>query len=157
MTHPLKGCHGFSLAEILVAVGIFGLLAATALPHLDGRRQNINTAVNTVIGSIRLARSKAMSTGIHYCMHRSASTKYYVRRWSDNKNIIDAKLPSQVTWTLQNYPDLPHVMFNSRGMTVDSTAQNAVLTNAVEAYVSDTFGITHKIVIWPSGQVYEEY
>jgi prepilin-type N-terminal cleavage/methylation domain-containing protein len=149
--------RGFSLVEVLVAIGIFGILVATALPHLDMRRNNINTAVSSVVGNIRLARAKAMSTSIHYCMHRSASNKFYVRRWSDNKNIVDATLPSRVSWSMEDYPDLPHLMFNTRGMAIDNTPQNAVLKNPVNIYVWDTYGISHKIVVWPSGQVYEEY
>jgi len=149
--------RGYSLVEILVAIGIFGILAAAALPHIDTRRQNINTAVKTLAANIRLARAKAMSTGGHYCMHRLSSTQYYIRRWSDSKNIVEAKLPSKVSWTIDDYPDLPHLMFNTRGMTIDNSAQHRVLTNPVSIYVDDTFGISHKIVVWPSGQVYEEY
>jgi prepilin-type N-terminal cleavage/methylation domain-containing protein len=157
MKQPCRSVRGFSLVEILVAIGIFGILVAAALPHLDTRRENINSAVNSVAANIRLARTKAMSTGIHYCMHWSASNKYYVRRWSDNKNIVDAKLPTRVSWSMDNYPDLPHVMFNTRGMAIDNTAANGVLVNPVDVYIWDTYGISHKIVVWPSGQIYEEY
>jgi prepilin-type N-terminal cleavage/methylation domain-containing protein len=149
--------RGYSLVEILVAIGIFGILAATALPHIDTRRQNINYATKALVANIRLARAKAMATGIHYCMHRNSSTKYYVRRWSDNKNIVDATLPTKVTWDITDYPDLQHVMFNSRGMLIDNSAQKMVLTSPVNVYVADTYGLSHKIVVWPSGQVYEEY
>jgi prepilin-type N-terminal cleavage/methylation domain-containing protein len=149
--------NGYSLVELLVAIGIFGIVVAAALPHIDSRRQNINTAVNTIMANIRLARAKAMSTGVHYCAHMSSSTKYYVRRWSDNKNIVDATLPTGVTWSMADYPDLPHIMFNTRGMAIDNSAQNKVLANPVHIYVNDRFGISHKIDVWPSGQVYEEY
>jgi prepilin-type N-terminal cleavage/methylation domain-containing protein len=147
---------GFSLVEILVAMAILGVLMATALPHLDTRRENVNTATKTIVANIRLARAKAMSTGVHYCMHRNSNTQYYVRRWSDNKNVVDTNLPAKVSWSIQNYPDLPHVMFNTRGMAIDNSAQKRVLTNPVNISVTDTFGITRKVVVWPSGQVYEE-
>jgi len=158
--------RGYSMVEVLVAVGILGILVATALPHMDTRRESTNTAVQAVIAHIRLARSKAISTGCHYCFHKSASNKYYVRRWKEvtyppywasDKTILNYTFPAHVTWSLEDYvgPHGEHIMFNTRGMSVDSYT-NQVSPQSVRIRVWDTLGISHTIVVTPAGQVYEQ-
>lgn len=157
---------GYSLVEVLVAVGILGILVATALPHMDTRRETTNTTVQSVIAHLRLARSKAISTGCHYCFHKNASNKYYVRRWKEvtsapywasDRNILTYTLPAHVSWSLQNYvgPHGEHVMFNTRGMSIDSYT-NQVSPQSVRIAVWDSLGASHTVVVTPAGQIYEE-
>jgi len=157
--------RGYSLVEMLVAIGILGILVATALPHMDTRRESTNTAVQSVIAGLRLARTKAISTGAHYCFHRNGNTAYYVRRWKEttyspywasDKTILDAKMPKHTDWALEDYagPHGEHLMFNTRGLSIDS-GTNQVATQSVTIWVWDDFGVTHSIVVTPSGQIYE--
>ena len=58
--------RGYSLVEVIVAMGIFAVVARIAIPHFDARRMRINTAQQLVASSLRLARAKAITKSVHY-------------------------------------------------------------------------------------------
>lgn len=165
-TAARRGRGGYSLVEVLVAIGILGILLATALPHMDTRPEGTNAAVQSVMAHLRLARTKAISTGVHYCFHRNASNRYYVRRWKEtssppfwagDRNIINYTFPKHVSWAIEDYlgPHGPHVMFNTRGMSIDSYT-NEVATRSVRIRIWDSLGASRTVVVTPAGQIYEE-
>lgn len=55
---------GFTLPELLIAVGLVGIVSAGALPILAGTVQGyrLRTAAWQVAGDLRIARQKALST-----------------------------------------------------------------------------------------------
>lgn len=56
--------RGFSLAEIVVAVALMGLLAGLAVVRLQGAREGrCNEAAERVVEELKLARNKAVSSG----------------------------------------------------------------------------------------------
>jgi prepilin-type N-terminal cleavage/methylation domain-containing protein len=146
---------GYTLVELLVGVTIFGILAALGLPHVDSRRQDLNTAVKQTVGDIRLARSRAITTGDHFCIEFVDTNNYKVRRmeeaagaWVPTTVIKTGQLPSHIQYVTSPGSEL--IEFNTRGMMVSST-------QPIWPTIWDTIHSGgHQLSIWPSGQVYEE-
>ncbi|MDX2167353.1 MAG: type II secretion system protein [Deltaproteobacteria bacterium] len=151
----LRARAGYTLIELLVAVAIFGVLAAAGLPHVDTRRQNIQTATKSVIGDYRWARTRAITSGVHFAIKWTNSTSYQVLRmketapgvWAQDVVVKTVSLPPDVSayWTSPATQE-----FNTRGMMISTTY-------AIWQMLYDTrFGGYHLFSVWPSGQVYEE-
>jgi type IV fimbrial biogenesis protein FimT len=64
----LTNCRGFSLAEILVAIGIFAILAAIAAPQFVAFRpkNRLNGAARQIYSELMWARSKAVNDNSSY-------------------------------------------------------------------------------------------
>jgi len=67
-THRHKGSAGFTLIEMLVVVGIIGLLAAVGFPPLLNylKLYRIRGAQQQVMGEIQFARNKAISKNVNF-------------------------------------------------------------------------------------------
>ena len=151
-----RGQGGYSLIELLVAVGIFGLLAALGLPHLDTRRQDIQTVTKGVIADYRWARNRAITSGVHFAVEWTSSNSYEVQRmkegaggtWSKDVAVKRVTLPTYIN-TAWYWPARQE--FNTRGMMVTT---NYALWQLF--WDSNYYG-WHMISVWPSGQIYEEY
>jgi prepilin-type N-terminal cleavage/methylation domain-containing protein len=151
----LRSRRGYTLVELLVAVAIFGVLAAAGLPHIDTRRQNIQTATKSVIGDYRWARTRAITSGVHFAIKWTNSTTYKVVRmketapgvWADDVTVKTVSLPTNIAayWTSPATQE-----FNTRGMMISTTY-------AIWQMLYDNqFGGYHLFSVWPSGQIYEE-
>ena len=152
----LSNQRGYSLVELLVAVGIFGVLAAMGLPHIDTRRQDIQTTTKQIIADYRWARNRAITSGVHYGIEWTSTNSYEVQKmkqapsgtWSKDLTVKRVTLPTHIN-TSWYWPALQE--FNTRGMMVTSTAPLYQLF-----WDSNYFG-WHMVSLWPSGQIYEEY
>ena len=151
----LRRCEGNTLIELLALIGILGVIAGTALPHFDTRREDINTAMRTLMGEFRTARTHAITTGRHYSVNLAGSASLTVQRhdqaadgtWPVSSTPKSITLPSSVSWTM-----IPATIeFNTRGTMITSS-------EPVFVYVTDQIGSrVHSFSVWPSGQVQEEY
>jgi len=152
----LRGQGGYSLIELLVAVGIFGLLAALGLPHLDTRRQDIQTSTKQVIADYRWARNRAITSGVHFGIEWTTTNAYEVQRmkqaangtWSKDLTVKSVTLPSYIN-TQWYWPSVQE--FNTSGMMVSVTYPPYQMF-----WDSNYFG-WHMLSVWPSGQIYEEF
>lgn len=153
--------RGYSLVELMTVMAIFGVLAASGLPHIDTRRQDINTVMNQVIADLRFARSRAITTGTHFAFELSEDGRTYdiqrlveeaavdgSREWNLDSVVNTVTLPAHVQLTLPS--DVETIEFNTRGMMVSSV-------NFFEIAVADNLhGAAHTMSVWPSGQIYYE-
>lgn len=153
----LTGPRGYSLVELLTGIAIFSVLLAVGLPHLNTHRQDINSAVTSVIADIRFARSKAIRTGAHYAVELLDEHTYQVQRfrevdagnWQFESIVKTAELPEHINLDMD--PTL--LEFNTRGMMISDIGNNSWVKVAV---TDDAYGASHEISVWPSGQVYYE-
>jgi Tfp pilus assembly protein FimT len=135
----------------MVTVALIGVLAGAALPHLDTRRESINAAVSSVIGDLRFARARAITSGKHYAFEIVDARTYRVQRmktdgtsWVADSVAKQVSLPEHVEVALDGASLLE---FNTRGMMV-STQGTPTLA------LKDTkFGADHEVLVWPSGQI----
>jgi len=149
----LRSRSGYSLIELLTAVGIFGVLAAAGLPHVDMRRQDLNSSVRQVTADYRYARTRAITGGVHFTLKWTGTQTYTVQKlklsgtsWVLDKVVKTVTLPS--TLTHSGTPDT--IEFNTRGMMVSTT------TVTWYDLTDSKFGGTRRIGVWPSGQA-DEY
>lgn len=155
-TQRMAGQRGYSLIEVLTAVAIFGVLAAAGLPHLDTRRQDIQTVTKQVIGDYRWARNRAITSGAHFAVEWMNDQTYQIVRmkqdnngdWAADQIVKTVSLPSQIS-TMWWWPDTHE--FNTRGMMISSTWP------LFQLLWDDQYTAYHVVSLWPSGQIYEEY
>lgn len=161
MLRHLTGSSGQTLAELMIVIGIFGVILSAALPGFDPRRQDINSATATLIGDFRHTRAKAITSGTHFAIKVLGPRQYEVQRlnlegaeWSVDTVINTVTLPGNVRFEL---PGTDTVEFNTRGLMV-TTIEPASEPEPLYVYVfEDAGGGTRSFSIWPSGQVHEEF
>ena len=152
----LSSQRGYSLVELMVAVGIFGVLAAMGLPHLDTRRQDIQTTTKQIIADYRWARNRAITSGVHFGIEWTSTNSYEVQKmkqaangtWSKDLTVKTVTLPPHIN-TSWYWPALQE--FNTRGMMVTGT------TTLYQLFWDSNYFGWHMVSLWQSGQIYEEY
>lgn len=67
----MRQCRAFSLPELLIAMGVFAVITAVAMPQFLGviRASDFNAAVRQIAGDARFTRSLAVSKGGSYRLH----------------------------------------------------------------------------------------
>lgn len=101
---------GFSMAEMLVAVLILGMIAAFTIPAVNKSltRWNLQTSRNTVISEIKLLRQKAITQGQSLRVWFSPTTDMY---WfQDPKTYVWTmyRLPSRVRFSTVSFVGGPY-------------------------------------------------
>lgn len=158
ISQTIKGlprCEGNTLIEMLVIVGIIGVITGAALPHFDTRRQDVHSVMRHLVGEFRTARTQALTTGTHYALHAPSADRLNVQRlqqaidgsWQLATVTQRIALPSHLT--LSMVPD--KIEFNTRGTMITAP-------EPLYVYLSDRYGTkVHSFSVWPSGQVREEF
>jgi type II secretion system protein H len=62
---PMRGRAGFTLVEMMVLVGIFGLVVALAIPNVASyvRSNQLDTSVDRMAADLNLARTMSITNG----------------------------------------------------------------------------------------------
>ena len=148
----LTSRHGYSLIELVVTICIVGVMAATAMPMWNASRMNILTARRMVSATLRLARTNAITKSVHYQVsfpdsgHVSLSAMTLnAGNWVvDTTKVQTSPLPSGTQPSVVS----TKVEFNTRGMVVNTSTMTQIK-------VTDSFGKTKSLQVWPSGQINE--
>ena len=152
-TQRRHGQRGYSLVELLANVALLAALAAATLPHIDARRQDINTVIQQLTSDYRWARVRAITAGVHFRVKWTGSRTYQIERmkevtpgtWATDQVVKQVALPS----TVIHSAGLDVVEFNTRGLMISSTA------TVLQIFSDSAFGATRTLAIWPSGQTNE--
>jgi prepilin-type N-terminal cleavage/methylation domain-containing protein len=115
------GDSGFSLIELAIVLVVVGIVAAFFVPGAITMSQGmqLNASANAIAGQLRLARSKAMSTGIDQMMHfspDSLGSDYHIH--SGATIPASWKFPAGITYTTNAFQS---VTMTSSGRASTST------------------------------------
>ncbi|HET7460866.1 MAG TPA: GspH/FimT family pseudopilin [Longimicrobium sp.] len=151
--HPSRGRGGFSLAEMLIVLVIFGIAAAMIVPRLRGvvRVSSIQGALNRVANDISYTRIRAIRTGSRAQLVVGATGKTYTV--TTDPYGTARKVEKTVNLAL-DYTDLvlspanDTITFDSRGMLLSTSSSKVKATRQ---------GQTDSLTISGVGRVYREY
>jgi prepilin-type N-terminal cleavage/methylation domain-containing protein len=153
----VRSAAGYTIIELLVAVAIFVVLASAGLPHIDTRRQDIQTVTQQVISDYRWARARAITSGDHFSFAWTGSSTYEIQRmkqegadWTLDEVVKAVTLPATITRT-GSTTAADFVEFNTRGMAVST--ETMVWQRLLDAMGGS--GAWREVRVWPSGQASE--
>ncbi len=160
-TKRVESSAGFTLVELLIGVSIFAVLALAGLPHVDRRREDLNTSVQRVVADMRFARSRSITSGEHYAVKWTGAHAYEVQRlfmnsageWELDRVERTVLLPDYISFSLgesEGAGGVDLLEFNTRGMLISSPEPLWPVMSDLLHDVERTFSV------WPSGQIYME-
>jgi prepilin-type N-terminal cleavage/methylation domain-containing protein len=128
----LTDCRGFSLAEILVAIGIFAILAAIAAPQFVAFRpkNRLNGAARQIYSELMWARSKAVNDNSSYVvtfptnqtMQIAGSTTKTVNIQTEYSDVTLTSTASTITFFSRGTTDVaPTITLTNSGGTKSVT------------------------------------
>lgn len=91
MNHTNKPEYGLTLFELIVAMGLFALLASIALSNLKDLDDPLQNGASLLLSFVKQARSQAISTTSAYTL--SASTNSHIISAVSNKCSDATKIP----------------------------------------------------------------
>ena len=171
-TSPLAGQRGFSMLEVLIALGIVGVLMASSLPMVFNSRRSyqLMSDTRTIAGQLTLARVRAASEFTQVRLNFNLGTgSYQLQLWDKTNNSFDIteggtqylsgstnfrfggiSAPAGTQATIQQSHQ---IIFNSRGIAVDNagaaTGNYAIyLGNNAQQYSAVTVSASGKVSIW---------
>jgi prepilin-type N-terminal cleavage/methylation domain-containing protein len=145
---------GFSLIEIIVAIGILSILLGTAASYIRPRVFDLDAAANELLSSLRVSRSRAISRGVRYRVTIPSSSTYQVERL---KEVAGVWVTDETETRLVELPATVLVLtgvastieINTRGLLVQPVD---LLLLTLQDSVN---GQTRTVEVWPSGQFNE--
>ncbi len=154
---PQAECAGFSLAEMLIAVLILGLLAVMVTPAIVSRLPDyfLNDTQDHLVAQLRAARMTAMADSAPVRVSFDSSTGR-VTVWADmnNNHAVDGQetqtfdLVSSARVSVSVSP--VHGTFTPSGEFVSGSSDQPTLLIGMEASGA---GSRRGIRVWPSGRV----
>ena len=144
---------GVTLIELMIVIGIIGILSSVSLYSWLGYQNNVNlkTAAGEVMSDIASCKQRAISEGVQYCMQfTDGSPNYSINASScsaptqtEAKNLTG--FGSGLTISSTNF-NSDRVSFLPRG-TLSSNAGRIVLTNSKNSTATITVQITGRAYV----------
>ena len=144
---------GVTLIELMIVIGIIGILSAVSLYSWLGYQNNVNlkTAAGEVMSDIASCKQRAISEGVQYCMQfTDGSPNYSINASScsaptqtEAKNLTG--FGSGLTISSTNF-NSDRVSFLPRG-TLSSNTGRLVLTNSKNSTATITVQITGRAYV----------
>jgi len=148
------GQGGYSMIEMLAVLGLLGIAFAAAAPTIKPAWMDISNAQSVLIANLRLARTNAITRGVHYAVAFASATTLELQRMQLQNGAwtVDASQTQTVNLPPDTQLPIPivgtSVEFNTRGQAVN-------LLTVEQIDITDSFGATRSTQAWPSGQVNE--
>jgi prepilin-type N-terminal cleavage/methylation domain-containing protein len=137
----LQEHSGFTLLELMVAIGVVGVLASVSMPNLGGMLQAhaAETVLNDLARTISMARASAVSQGRMVTLCRSADKTSCNGEWHNgmlvfvdrnNDRIVDdddevlhitPASPTPGTLKLRSFPNRQYLQFTPAGVLNNQT------------------------------------
>ncbi|MCX7994891.1 MAG: prepilin-type N-terminal cleavage/methylation domain-containing protein [candidate division WOR-3 bacterium] len=85
-----EGKKGFTLVEMMVVIGIIGVIIALAVPNFAGmqRRARIKAAAQTLAQDLRQIRERALSKGIRHVITFDIPNRRYIVTYAQDTSIV---------------------------------------------------------------------
>ena len=146
------GEQGFTLLELMVAVALFSIITAVALPTFGSNPYALWTAQQQLLGDLRMTRSDALTKGDHFRFDVKSASTYEEHRmqlvgtqWLPRDPAVrTGTLPSGVTFTSGVGSQFE---FNTRGLMLNPGAATTL------TLADSRTGHNRVVTVWPSGQV----
>lgn len=156
------GERGSTIPEILVTVGIIGLVLGTSVIGLNASYADLGSSSQTFVNGLRQARMNSVTRGAHFRVSWTSS-KLTTRRLQDDDADGTWATDDEFDPFVQNLPagisiatTSPNkVEFDTRGMIVppSGSSQSVVHVTINGASGPNHSGGTMEVEIWPSGQI----
>lgn len=153
----LKNKNGFTLLELIIAVAVFGILAAIAIPLLNSTTKNadLRSAAQEMYGQFQRAKMEAIKRNqpVAIVFDTTGVDQYQVFVDLNNDKVLDAGEELLAEVVMPNGIDLPSITFptvNKTGFTVKgrpsggagtvtinnaATSKSLTLTTSISGYV----------------------
>ena len=156
-----RGSAGFTVMELLVAVGMIGVMIVIAAPRTNHKAMSLPLTVEDLEDNLRMTRANSMRHGAHFRLTITGAQTYTIQRMQDPDGdgiwTADSAYPTQ---TVTVSPSVSigatigqKIEFNTRGMLHSTVA--GVVPTVVYIPLTVTGGSTKTIEVWPSGQIEE--
>ena len=96
----LRNESGFTLVELAITVLVLGILLAFSIPSLSAlnQTQSLRGAAEDVAAQLRLARAKAIGTGVVQPVHMVGTKVYHIHYSTGIQPSAVWSLPTNVKW-----------------------------------------------------------
>jgi len=104
--------HAFTLAELLCTLALIGILAAVAVPAVQGwgQKHNLEIAARTMATEMRKAQQRAITLGCGQIIEFYHTRRYRVTDGKTEETYI-VELPEGVTRKSVNFPSSDNIRF----------------------------------------------
>lgn len=140
---------GFTLMEMMVALGIFAILTAVVTSQfiIFARNNALQSAARELAGDIQLVKQRAKADSTAYTLQFTSNTTYTYQFINVNTGIAEPPVVKNVTTVVPNYTDITFAQ-NFPGGLVNCTSRGTISWGTVT--LTNSRGSTVSIAVAPT-------